>query len=1362
MTEIAGANQLDHIAIAQLDPSATGSGRKVRGIVTLIWPYSVSNQTFSVLLAEPDFRLRRQRGQVRVQFRGSSAKALARCDVQSGDYVELTLSHAQWEKEESASATPGRGIEWELRFGERVVLQIQREDQEPIELDINHPAPSPESRPRSPPPLDPSITQALPSTPAALPPVLPRLQAWSTPAFLKRDRLSGISYFGSDYNPFDEDDFRDNNRRKKTKYGRASNQWRFTEQESSPESAAESKSPAAEPLGVNGVQDKIVEDDIKDVDAQAMSTSDIATQEKQNKEQLVSQGPLVDAGLQVEDSLMDQIPAGPSLHGSIASQIQSPALELINSRKVGNPENSESLEHRTTTASAEIEAMSSPSLDNGPFEQGVANSDSDDAVYPKSSQGQPPEIKSHSISSPADQRNYVELNETAEYHNYTEGQESPSMETGPNDILARQPGVLLKESVDERSSQDIRSESSVLEENGIRGMRGVSESAVQVTLTQKPQEPQQHGFGSLQTAEDDIEMKSAIKETEVAPALSFPSQEPVLNSHDQVDPGIAQESVKALFDTDTARALAISLVEKRRIKSISPTSHHVNTLGGEQDAVLPEDLQGIPQLPTPVPEQLAISSGPSSQEDEALAADKIQREESMESGSENDAQAWSPSPHVLEASEDEEEGFLKEDRMSKEGSQERRASPSSLEGQLLFRSEAEDYSDGDMRSVDMSDEELESAQEDDDDDDDQAATARQHSSAVQIITIDDSDEEKVDVARSQTDGAIVSALHKTRQQSHPLGSLLPKQKTRSVIHSSPPPLPDTIPDSQAVAEAGEPDSHIESAATETKEISVSSYPDSPSVSEQRSHEDSDDPADGADIKSRLLTASLSPEIPLENYIDPRLKNKALTPSDTQPREAVSQTSHTLSQSFQDAHDLPTPQLTQNRSSDILLPASLRLSSPEARSSSPAASVASSSPPLHDIETSELIDQDLVEQLKKAEDRNATIIALKPSPRPRRVSNIPPSVSRWFAPRRSSEVVADSRSQSPAKSEESDASDVSEQYADPKDIKAEEEEDQTAEEEEEEEIPSSDIISPPKPPPSKSIFQRTSPTTFISTSTPPTGLRTSHAYYTPLSNLPSHFNTTTSTLSIVLASLPITRASSGPRDFYTTLFLTDPSSLQAQQQPPLSQSSNSFQAANLQTATFTLARLFRPSRISLPQKPKKGDVILLRSCAVTSYSRTASLLSSNSSAWALFSYGRHNTEPAIAGPPVEFGAEERGYVRGLWEWWEQLGESTKEGVIEAVDEKVKKMEEKEERERMKGRRLKGRRLKGMGLRLAPGSKVKESESGRHELRDGKEWSDDIAGKSTTPRTPRRGRGMRHELRDGKGWVDVEAPRTSRRS
>ena len=124
MIDTASVDEADCIAIAKLDPSTSPSGKAVEGIVTLIWPYSISSQTFSILLAEPDFRLRRQRGQVRVQFRGSSAKTLAENNLQSGDHVKLSLLHAQWEKDETASGTPGRGIEWELRFEGRVVLKV--------------------------------------------------------------------------------------------------------------------------------------------------------------------------------------------------------------------------------------------------------------------------------------------------------------------------------------------------------------------------------------------------------------------------------------------------------------------------------------------------------------------------------------------------------------------------------------------------------------------------------------------------------------------------------------------------------------------------------------------------------------------------------------------------------------------------------------------------------------------------------------------------------------------------------------------------------------------------------------------------------------------------------------------------------------------------------------------------------------------------------------------------------------------------------------------------------------------------------------------------------------------------------------
>lgn len=136
MTQNVELERLDRIVIAQLDPSLHESAGAIQGVVTLIWPYSASKQSFSILLAEPDFRLRQHRGQVRVHFTGSSAKAAARSNVQSGDLVLLNLSGAQWEKDETASSTPGRGIEWEIHFAERLVLKVRLQDVRSILSDL--------------------------------------------------------------------------------------------------------------------------------------------------------------------------------------------------------------------------------------------------------------------------------------------------------------------------------------------------------------------------------------------------------------------------------------------------------------------------------------------------------------------------------------------------------------------------------------------------------------------------------------------------------------------------------------------------------------------------------------------------------------------------------------------------------------------------------------------------------------------------------------------------------------------------------------------------------------------------------------------------------------------------------------------------------------------------------------------------------------------------------------------------------------------------------------------------------------------------------------------------------------------------
>lgn len=112
------------IPIADLNPSLQIDHGRVAGVVTLIWPYSSVQKVFSLLLVESDFRLRARRGQVRLFFDGPSAKTLSRAGIESGDKLSLSLKGALFEKDDTTSFTPGRGIEWKLRYERFLDLQV--------------------------------------------------------------------------------------------------------------------------------------------------------------------------------------------------------------------------------------------------------------------------------------------------------------------------------------------------------------------------------------------------------------------------------------------------------------------------------------------------------------------------------------------------------------------------------------------------------------------------------------------------------------------------------------------------------------------------------------------------------------------------------------------------------------------------------------------------------------------------------------------------------------------------------------------------------------------------------------------------------------------------------------------------------------------------------------------------------------------------------------------------------------------------------------------------------------------------------------------------------------------------------------
>ncbi|KAI9047312.1 hypothetical protein LZ554_008759 [Drepanopeziza brunnea f. sp. 'monogermtubi'] len=230
----------EQIPIAQLSPElSTPSTRSIKAVVTLTWPYSSAASSVAFLLAEPDFRLRRARGQVRVRFSGPSAKAVAKCGIQSGDEVTVCLDGAEWLPDNETVAAPGRGIEWELKFTERLLLQFKQDGVEEIKrIDIDHPALVEEvAIPARIPITEPAEPVSPTNNDMAANPSLLGIMGgdlWSSPAFLKRARTSYGSMFESDFDPFGEEDGTVRGKgRKKTRLSTTS--WKYTSRSPSPE-----------------------------------------------------------------------------------------------------------------------------------------------------------------------------------------------------------------------------------------------------------------------------------------------------------------------------------------------------------------------------------------------------------------------------------------------------------------------------------------------------------------------------------------------------------------------------------------------------------------------------------------------------------------------------------------------------------------------------------------------------------------------------------------------------------------------------------------------------------------------------------------------------------------------------------------------------------------------------------------------------------------------------------------------------------------------------------------------------------------------------------------------------------------------
>lgn len=229
-TDTALFEDLHCTAIAALSsPEASHSQSYIHGTVVLIWPYSSSNGSVSLLVADRNVHLRRRKGQVKVTFHGRCAKEVASTRVGIGDTVRLALQGSEWVNTGETVSTPGKKIEWDLHYSRKVVLGVQREGEQAVLVKYDG------SESPSVVPISPSNDQSNNGPTNGVRDDMTNLVTteFSSPMFVHPKRFSSGSFLDASLDPFaDDDGFVVGKGRKRTKFARHSGSWRLLDDSS--------------------------------------------------------------------------------------------------------------------------------------------------------------------------------------------------------------------------------------------------------------------------------------------------------------------------------------------------------------------------------------------------------------------------------------------------------------------------------------------------------------------------------------------------------------------------------------------------------------------------------------------------------------------------------------------------------------------------------------------------------------------------------------------------------------------------------------------------------------------------------------------------------------------------------------------------------------------------------------------------------------------------------------------------------------------------------------------------------------------------------------------------------------------------
>ncbi|OAQ85505.1 telomere end binding protein [Purpureocillium lilacinum] len=250
--------------IAQLSPDLQDAeSRAVDGVVTITWPYSVVTKSIAFIIAEQDPLRRRDKGQLRVECHGPASKALADSGIGGGDAILLSLVGAEWDVAHAKTSLPAGSHDWQLKFTKRILLRARKtESQETVEIDIDAPdavesEPQPNDGPpreTTPPPPEPQ-PHDLVATPIPRPATVPakRLASsmlgpdeFTSPAFLKRARVSYGSLFEDGFDVFAEDKANKSKAKRKSRFSMGHTAWKYSSRSPSPEPGSDRDGAAPE------------------------------------------------------------------------------------------------------------------------------------------------------------------------------------------------------------------------------------------------------------------------------------------------------------------------------------------------------------------------------------------------------------------------------------------------------------------------------------------------------------------------------------------------------------------------------------------------------------------------------------------------------------------------------------------------------------------------------------------------------------------------------------------------------------------------------------------------------------------------------------------------------------------------------------------------------------------------------------------------------------------------------------------------------------------------------------------------------------------------------------------------------------